>query len=57
MGFLNFICHVLMWKQPFREMNKANVFLSNTAMFEEIKKKKRGGGRIDLEFQFNNNGI
>lgn len=33
-----------MWKQPFREMNKANVFLSNTAMFEEIKKKKKGGG-------------
>lgn len=46
---------MLMGKQPFREMNIANVFLSNTAMFEEIKIKKKG--KIDLEFQFNNNGI
>lgn len=49
---MNFICHVLMGKQPFSDMNIADVFLSNTTMFEEKKSEK-----IDLDFQFNNNGI
>lgn len=31
---------MLMGKHPFREMNMANVILSNTAMFEEIIKKR-----------------
>lgn len=32
-----------MGKQPLREVNIANVFLSNIAVFEEINKKGEGG--------------